>query len=506
MNLIRIKLSLTLLFLIIGCSQESTQQEQVIESVKSLSKKVQIPPINNLEEYPGGQASVSNEPFPSLMKLAANLPEALKPDFYAGKALAHQPWIKAPTATTARDGLGPLYNARTCLACHINGGRGKMPDNDSEVLFSGIVRLSIPGNDKMSGVKPEPVYGDQLQTQSVSLVHQLRSRISQKNVKNKEVKPEAYVYVNWINKTFVYPDKQTLTLRYPKLNIQALGYGPLDENTLMSVRVAPPIHGMGLLEAIEQKDINANADPDDLDNDGISGRVNWVWNFEIKQSVPGRFGLKANKPDIRHQTAAAFLGDVGISNPVFPNQNCSQKQVACQKTINGNDQPGDDGVAVELPESLLTLVTNFGKNIGVPKRREFSHSKIQEGRAYFFQAGCQQCHTPSYVTGTLNGFPHLSGQTIWPYTDLLLHDMGDELTDNRPDYLATGNEWRTPPLWSVGLREQVNGSNNLLHDGRARTVEEAIIWHGGEAEKSKRYFINLERQQRDSLLAFVKSL
>lgn len=465
-----------------------------------------VPPISETEEFPGGQGSVSNEPFPSFMKPAANLAQSLKPEFHAGKALAHQPWVKAPTITNARDGLGPIYNARTCLACHINGGRGKMPNDNSEVLFSAFLRLSIPGENKVNGVVSEPTYGDQLQSQSVSLAHQLRTRVSRSDVKNPDVNPEAYVYVNWETKTFVYPDGKKIELRFPEIDIQNLGYGEMHTDVLMGIRVAPPMQGVGLLEAIDQKDIDAYADPDDENEDGISGRINLVWDFEANKTVPGRFGLKANKSSIRFQTAGAFAGDMGITNPVFPHESCTEKQTICLQTPNGNDISEGSDVAVELPESLLKLVVNFTKNLGVPKRRNSSSPEVSDGRDYFYSIGCHQCHRPSYVTRQLTDFPHLSKQTIWPYTDLLLHDMGPELGDRRPDYLATGNEWRTPPLWGVGLGEQVNGSNNLLHDGRAQSVEEAIIWHGGEAQETRTRFVNLPLKHRQALIAFVESL
>lgn len=464
-----------------------------------------VPIILATESYPGGDATVSIQPFPSFMLPARNLPQEKRPDFHAGKALAHQPWVKAPTITNARDGLGPVYNARTCLMCHINGGRGFMPNTDNQMLISSFLRLSLPGHDKVHGVVSEPVYGDQLQSQSVALSHQLRARIMPDDLEHREVAPEAYVFVDWQKKVFTYPDGDQLDLRYPKVVIKNLGYGEFHADTLMGLRNAPPLHGVGLLEMIDQKDIDANADPDDVDGDGVSGRVNRVWDFEANETVPGRFGLKANKASVRIQTAAAFANDIGITNPVFPTQPCTDSQILCQQTPHGNDPSVDDGKAVELPESLLKLVVDFTKNLGVPKRRD-EDAEVIKGRKLFYQLGCQQCHTPNFVTQESEEFPHLSGQQIWPYTDLLLHDMGPELADNRPDYQATGSEWRTPPLWGVGLSKSVNGSDHLLHDGRALGVEAAIVWHGGEAETTKQKFVNLSRAKRGALVKFVESL
>ena len=464
-----------------------------------------VPTINESENSPGGETTVSIKPSPSLMLPASNLVTEKRPDFHAGKALAHQPWVIAPSSTDARDGLGPLYNTRTCLVCHTNGGRGHMPDDNQKVLFTNFLRLSIPGFDPVNGVIPEPVYGDQIQSQSTAISHQLgnfkTSATTDNAEKNKGVPPEAYVYINWLETTFTYPDGEKTHLRKPEIDIRNLGYGDLHPDTLISLRNAPPIHGAGLLEMIKQSDIDKNADPDDHNKDGISGRVNMTWDFETNQPRPGRFGLKANKASVRFQVAAALQGDMGITNPVFPDQPCTEKQILCNKSRHGNNKDG-----IEIAEKLLQLMVNFNMSIGVPERRKPNHPVILEGRKLFYKTQCNACHTASYTTGNSIDFPHLSGQTIWPYTDLLLHDMGEALADGRPDYLATGSEWRTSPLWSVGLSQAVNGSKNFLHDGRARSIEEAILWHGGEAENSKNIFSKLNKAQRQALMAFVRSL
>lgn len=467
-----------------------------------------IPEIKTSEFFPGGETTVSIRPFPSFMLPANNLSQQDRPDFHAGKALAHQPWIKAPTITNARDGLGPLYNARTCLACHPKGGRGRMPDDGKDKLFSSFVRLSLPGTDNIRGVVPEPMYGSQLQSQSIALSHQLSINASEQRGRSKEVAPEAYVYIDWKKKVFTYPDGETLSLRYPEIIIKNPGYGEFHPQTLMGLRNAPPMHGLGLLEMIAQKDIDANVDPDDADEDGISGRVNQVWDFDANKTTAGRFGLKANIASIRFQTAGAFANDIGISNPVFPTQPCTPAQTLCNQAPNGNgnDSPAPGMANVELPENLLTLVVNFIKSLGVPERRDKNDPQVLKGRTLFYQTGCNQCHNPGYVTRESKEFPHLSRQTIWPYTDLLLHDMGSELADGRPDYLATGSEWRTSPLWGVGLGQAVNGSDNLLHDGRAQNVEAAIVWHGGEAESIKQKFTELNANARQALVKFVESL
>ncbi|MFW2373380.1 MAG: di-heme oxidoredictase family protein [Gammaproteobacteria bacterium] len=453
------------------------------------------------ELNPGGDTTISIKPTPSFMLPAKNLAEDKKPEFHAGKALAHQPWVKAPTITSARDGLGPLYNTRTCLVCHANGGRGHMPEDDQQLLFSNFLRLSIPGHDPVNGVIPEPTYGDQLQSQSIALSHQLRTHQGADAVLHKEVAPEGYVYVNWIESEFVYPDGHSIRLRKPHIEIRNLGYGDMHPKTLLSLRNAPPIHGMGLLEMIEQSDIDKNADPEDINQDGISGRVNISWDYEQNRPRAGRFGLKANKASVRFQIASALHGDMGISNPVFPTQSCTEQQALCNNSIHGNDENG-----LEITEELLSLMVNFNISIAVAERRQAHHPMVVQGRELFYRTGCNSCHFPSYTTKNDPEFPHLSQQEIWPYTDLLIHDMGEGLADGRSDYLASGSEWRTPPLWGVGLSEAVNGSKHLLHDGRARSIEEAILWHGGEAEQVKYKFTHLSPQHRQSLMAFVKSL
>ncbi|MGR6875089.1 di-heme oxidoreductase family protein [Pseudomonas sp. HK3] len=471
-------------------------------------RATQAPPYNESELLPGGETSVSIKPFASLEKPAANMTSELKPNFHAGKALANQPWIKAPTTTTARDGLGPVYNARTCLACHIKGGKGTIPDNSETPLSTTLVRVGKSHNDpsataqllQQQGLVPHPVYGDQIQHQSTSLSHQLRHIESAKNIPH-DVAPEAYMHVQWQESKFVFPDGREVMLRKPTIDFRYLGYGPLGDDTLLSIRVAPSIHGMGLLELIEQQDINALADEADKNQDGISGRVNQVWDVKSQTVKPGRFGLKSNKPTLEMIVAAAFTNDIGITNYLFPNQPCTAKQENCVRQITGNDDEG-----VELPKHLLELVVDFNRNLAPLKRQNPQTKAVLKGRELFYQSGCNQCHQPRFVTGKSERFTHLSKQEIWPYTDLLLHDMGPELADNRPEFLASGQEWRTAPLWNLGDQPGVSGSHVLLHDGRARNVEEAILWHGGEAENAKDKFIHLPVLQREALMEFVYSL
>lgn len=414
-------------------------------------------------------------------------------EFHAGKALANQPWIKAPAITENRDGLGPLHNAMTCLFCHVNGGRGKLPDDDHSPLFSTLVRLSLPGFDRQHGIIPEPTYGDQIQQQSTALAHLLKQSIPQP-----DVEPEAIATIIWQYQEVTYPDGKRIQLRQPKLRLSKLAYGDLDVRTLISLRNAQPLIALGLVEAIAQTDIDALTDPDDRDGDGISGRVNQVWDVEQQATIAGRFGWKANQPSVKQQTAAAFRADVGITNRLFPEENCTQQQSICRQQPTGNHALG-----YELTDKQLNLVTFFiTQTTPLPSNDNGHHHNT--GKKFFNEVGCAKCHHPQFTTNTHNN-PLLSQQPIFPYSDWLLHDMGEGLADGRPDFLASGSEWRTPPLWGVGRSAKVNGSGDLLHDGRARTIEEAILWHAGEGEVSRTLFMQLPAQSRQQLIEFVET-
>jgi len=449
---------------------------------------------------PGGDTTVLLGPSPSLVLPAANLDDAGKAAFYAGKALATQPWVRAPTLTDARDGLGPLYHARSCLACHVKGGRGPASDPNGPGLAT-LVRLSRPGRGPHTEPIPDPVYGTQLQPQSTALSHQLRGRAGADSYADQGVAIEANVRMSWTSQPFAYPDGTTLALQTPKLELSQWGYGPLEEDTRAALRHTPSLAGVGLIELIAQADLERAADPDDRDGDGISGRVNRVWDPEMRTMRPGRFGLKANQPSVRVQVAGALSGDMGLSSPVFPDQPCTALQPRCLAAPTGNDAEG-----FEVPESILASMVFFTMSIGVPPRRRPDDPLVMRGQGLFDTAGCGDCHTPRHVTGVDDQYPHLSEQDIWPYSDLLLHDMGPHLADGREDFLATGQEWRTPPLWGAGLARAMHARVGFLHDGRARTIEEAIVWHDGEALASRVRYAELGADDRRALVAFVRSL
>jgi CxxC motif-containing protein (DUF1111 family) len=340
-----------------------------------------------------------------------------------------------------------------------------------------LFRLSSPDG------SPEPSYGEQLQPQAIS-----------------GVPPEARPSVRYEEVRGAFKDGAAYVLMRPVYSFEALSYGPMVAGVLVSPRVAPAVFGLGLLEAIPEEALVAGADEDDADGDGISGRANYVEDVEAKAKRLGRFGWKANQPSLRQQNAGAFAGDLGITSPLFAGPLCEAGQEACLAGADGGDVDG-----FELDGDRLDKVTLYTHARAVPARRGVGEPEVERGEALFRGAGCAGCHVSRWVTGR-GAIEEVSGQVIYPYTDLLLHDMGPELADGRPDGLASGSEWRTPPLWGLGLLGVVNRHTRLLHDGRARSVEEAILWHGGEGEAARERYKAMSAAERAALLTFMGSL
>ena len=475
------------------------------------------------------------------------------------------------------DGLGPLFNNQTCQGCHKEDGRGNPPndsDGDGETdlpMVSMLVRISIPVIEPTdpvvvrNGVQPDSTYGGQLQvfggleTPGKEAIHDAAL-----SGQPEDAVGEAFVSILYEYVAGQYNDGTSYELRQPTYRIRDLAYGPFDDHVQFSPRIASQVAGMGLLEAIPEAVILSYADPQDTDGDGISGRPNRVWDvWSERPGHLGRFGHKASKPTILHQLAAAYLGDIGITSGLFPDEDCTPFQPACNTLA---AQETHVGTAVDLDDLILALVEFYMRQLAVPQRRGWNAAEQQwepqiwRGRQLFFEAGCVACHVPRHVTGNAVGsvlgeifatldelnqptdplptLPSLSKQVIWPFTDLLLHDMGgscrvtreedngdscadeaaasclwvqrcDGLADGRPDFEASGSEWRTAPLWGLGLAQVVNERAGFLHDGRARTIEEAILWHGHEESESRgawEFFVNLNLSQREALLAFLESL
>ena len=450
------------------------------------------------EAMSGGGATTTATPNANAFSQpSANVDFEGRERFSVGNGIFRKLWATAPSSTQASDGLGPLYNARSCQGCHLKDGRGHPPveaDGDSASMF---LRLSVPPRteterralaDKILLSISEPTYGGQLQDFAVpGLAGEGRMRIA------------------YSEETVALAGGETARLRRPTYAISDLAYGPLDPEAMLSPRVAPPMIGLGLLEAIAPGDILAGADPEDADGDGISGRPSWVRDRETGAPVLGRFGWKASAPTVRAQAADAFAGDMGISTPDNPKHwgDCTEKEAACLAAATGvQPRLGD----TEAPDPVLELVDFYSRNLAVPARRDVDDPAVLRGKAAFYGAGCQSCHRPKFVTSRKTAQPEHRFQLIWPYTDMLLHDMGEGLADGRPVGDASGREWRTAPLWGVGLTEAVSGHTYFLHDGRARNLLEAILWHGGEAEAARDAVVAMTPAARADLIRFLKSL
>jgi CxxC motif-containing protein (DUF1111 family) len=287
--------------------------------------------------------------------------------------------------------------------------------------------------------------------------------------------------------------------------VEDLAYGPLDPDVMLSPRIAPPMIGLGLIEQIEPADILALADPEDADEDGISGKASMARDPETGSLTLARFGWKATVPTIKSQTAEAFAGDIGISTPLVTDAfgECSIAQQACRDAPSGvQERLGE----VEAPDPILDLVTFYSQNLAVPARRDVDDPAVLQGKQLFYGAGCASCHTPKFVTSRKAPDKAQRFQLIWPYSDFLLHDMGEGLADGRPVGDADGSEWRTQPLWGIGLTGTVNGHTFFLHDGRARNLAEAILWHGGEGQAARDAYAAMATADRDALHAFLESL
>ncbi|GAD80406.1 di-heme oxidoreductase family protein [Vibrio ezurae] len=436
----------------------------------------------------GGGTTIKKEGANAFSLPAANLPMSKRLDFSVGNSFFRNPWIPAPATTEARDGLGPLFNTNGCQNCHVKDGRGHPPEALDTHAVSMLVRLSVPAVTEQQkqqlithGSVPEPTYGGQLQDFAVT-----------------DYPAEGKIEIAYQSKAVRFADGTVVQLRQPTVSISNLHYGPMAKDTMLSARVAPPMIGLGLLEAIPESTILAWQDINDEDGDGISGKANQVWSVAQQKTVLGRFGWKAGQPSLMQQNAAAFNGDLGITSRLFPKENCTENQSICDELPNGGE--------FEVSDNILDFVEFYSQHLAVPSRRNLDSQQVQLGQTLFANAGCDSCHKPSVVTAELPDLPALSKQRISPYTDLLLHDMGEGLADNRGEFSANGQEWRTPPLWGIGYTQEVNGHTYFLHDGRARNLLEAVLWHGGEAESAQQYVLNLDKPQREALLAFLNSL
>jgi CxxC motif-containing protein (DUF1111 family) len=453
------------------------------------------------EDKPGGGATSrgSTATANAFSLSSGNMDFKRELDFKIGNAIFRKTWISAPSSTDASDGLGPLFNSRACQNCHLKDGRGHPPFSADVPDDSGsmLVRLSVPAateeeKDRIAAHSvnsiPDPTYGGQLQDRSIQ-----------------GIAGEGKLKIDYTERPVTLAGGEVVNLRVPSYALTGLAYGPASPGLMISPRVAPPMIGLGLLEAVPEEQILENADPDDADKNGIHGEPNRVWSREHDKVMLGRFGWKAGVPTVAQQAAEAFAGDIGISSTMmpFPSGDCTKKQQDCLNAPNGASKKYQNA---EIGDDLFRLVAFYSQNLAVPARRNPDDPEVLKGKELFYSIGCAACHRPKFMTGEVSGQSHLSHQLIWPYTDMLLHDMGEGLTDGRPEGAATGSEWRTPPLWGIGLTETVSGHTLFLHDGRARNLTEAILWHGGEAAGARDKFAALSKADRDALLAFVNSL
>jgi len=454
------------------------------------------------ESMPGGGGTVDKLINADIFSQpAANLSFEGRQEFMVGNGLFRKDWVSSPASTLASDGLGPLFNARSCQACHVKDGRGSMPGlaqaahSDTVGLLMRLSRPAVGATAYKSMAMddpaaydwlPDPVYGGQLQPLAVP-----------------GLAGEGQVRIRYTKVPVALNGGQTAELLKPDYTVHNLGYGPMHPDTVMSPRLAPPMLGLGLLEAIHEDDILANAARPKPD--GVKGRPNWVASLTTGQQVLGRFNWKASKPDVLHQSSAAFSGDMGLSTPLFPNHygDCTVHQPDCLALPHGaQPQLGEH----EVPERLMDFVVIYAQNLALAKRRDVDDARVLAGKKLFYQSQCIACHVPKYVTRRDAPRPEHRFQLIWPYTDLLLHDMGEGLADGQVDGQANGREWRTPPLWGIGLTKTVNPAAAFLHDGRARTLLEAILWHGGEAQAARDRVVAMTPEERDDLIRFLESL
>lgn len=432
----------------------------------------------------GGTTTVQNRTSSAYEQPSAGLTEEEIQEHTKGDFAFEAIFVTPPARVNP--GLGPLFNNASCAGCHLRNGRG-LPEKGQLLVRVSSKEGEVGDETSASVTDLDPVLYQYHPEAAVSLgnappVKGLGTQIQEQGTYGHA--PEATVEIQWRKQTGTYADGSQYSLRSPEMQITLQDGRPLPDDAMTSPRIPPPVFGLGLLEVVPEETILALADPEDSDGDGISGRPNQVWDVETETTTLGRFGWKANNPNLRQQTASAYVNDMGVTNPLFPE---------------GQNPP-------DIDEEILKQATFYVQSLAVPARTLLDDAKVQRGEKLFAQANCTACHLSELKTGQQAISKTLVKQTIHPYTDLLLHDMGPGLADGRPDFLASGSEWRTPALWGLGLTQTVLPYSSYLHDGRARTLEEAILWHGGEAEASKEDFRQMPKADRTALVRFLRSL
>ena len=428
----------------------------------------------------GGAATALDKTSQAYGNSIAGLTDDQAGQFSYGHSVFSQNWVTAPATTSGMDGLGPLFNARACSTCHSKDGRSA-PMTNGGALLGMLFRLSVPGTAPNGGPNPDPVYGDQLRPQAIL-----------------GVDADGVPHVEYGATTGTYGDGTEFALRVPSYSIDGWAYGEPGAGLMISPRMGPAVIGLGLLEAVPEEEILSHVHEPDAD--GVHGAPNHVWDAVLQATVLGRFGWKANQPTTLQQTAGAFVGDIGITSSLFPKGTCASVMTACNAAASGADPD------FELTDERWRSVGFYMQSLAVPARRDLDDPTALHGEQLFGAFGCASCHLTTLHTGPIAAADRLANQTIHAYTDLLLHDMGPDLADGRPDFEATGSQWRTPPLWGIGLLETVNHHTFLLHDGRADGFAEAILWHGGEGATARENFRLAGPADREALLKFLGSL
>jgi CxxC motif-containing protein (DUF1111 family) len=426
----------------------------------------------------GGATTIEDTTKYAFSNQATNLSGETAGLFTLGHTFFQRNWVSSPATTEGMDGLGPLFNQRSCSSCHSRDGRAAPFDALGNFLNL-LVRLSVPGTDAHGGPLGDPVYGGQLRPFSIL-----------------DVPVSGTPTVAYEEVPGTFGDGAPFSLQRPTYTLSGWGYGEPSPDLQLSPRVGGHLVGLGLLEALEESTILALVRDDD--EDGVRGHANHVWDVASASVKLGRFGWKANVPTVLQQSAGAFQGDIGITSSLFPDETCGATMTACAEAHNGGTP--------EIEDDKLHAVAVYMRTLAVPARRHLSDPAVRQGEALFASFRCNSCHVSELTTGDYPEIPEVAHQTIHPYTDLLVHDMGPALADGRPDFEATGTEWRTAPLWGLGLIKTVNGHEFLLHDGRARGFEEAILWHGGEALASRERYRTASAEDRAALIAFLHSL
>jgi CxxC motif-containing protein (DUF1111 family) len=440
---------------------------------------VTLKPEDN-EQFSGGTSTSFNTSEEAFGFASETLTATQGGDFGVGNSFFRQNWVTAPSSTTGRDGLGPFYNAISCASCHFKDGRGRPPAFDGESGKGLLLRFSVPGLDAHGGPLGDAAYGGQLQDNAIF----------------GQIAKGSYT-ITYQTLTETLADGTVVQLQKPTYTLVNAGYGAFSDNITVSPRISTQVIGLGLLEAVPESTILGFIDAGDSNGDGIIGKANYVYDYTDNIQKLGRFGWKCNQPTIRQQVTTALSQDMGITSALFPNENCPPG-VDCDAIPNGGSP--------EISEQLLNRMILYSQTLSVPARRDYKDQSVLRGKKIFNEINCTGCHRARMQTGSDYVIEGLRNQTIRPYSDMLLHNMGDGLADGANDYLATGTEWRTQPLWGIGLIFTVNGHTNLLHDGRARNVTEAILWHGGEALNAKNAFKQLNTADRNDLLNFINSL